>query len=332
MNDRSTRLLLTAELVILAAGAAGCCLLHPAAAVILLACCGMMLAVQEYARYRRTQAVLRICDEIGQILRGAEQITLNSYEEGDLGILSAEIRKMTVRLREQNAALQSEQHFMQESLEDISHQLRTPLTSVMLLLDMMRSPQLTRAQQTENLCELQALLAQMQWLIETLLGLSRLDAGAVHFQQEEIRCRDLIAAAIEPISVTLELKDIAIETDIHEDAAFFGDFPYCTEALVNLLKNCMEHTPTGGTIRIAAQTNAIYTGILITDSGAGIAQDDLPHIFERFYRGGSFAKSGYGIGLAFARKIITAQSGSIQVRNVQPHGAQFDLRFYRSAV
>lgn len=332
MNDRDTRIQIVTEVVILAAGAVGCCFVHPAAAVILLACGGMLLAVQRFFRHRRTRAVLHICDEIGQILQGAEQITLQSYEEGDLGILSAEIRKMTVRLREQNAALQSEQSFMKESLEDISHQLRTPLTSVMLLLDMMRSQQLTKAQQTENLCELQALFAQMQWLIETLLGLSRLEAGAVHFQQEKIRCYDLIAAAIEPISVALELKDIAVETEIQETAAFLGDRPYCTEALVNLLKNCMEHTPAGGTIRITAETNAIYTGILITDSGSGIAPEDLPHIFERFYRGGSFSKAGYGIGLAFARRIITAQNGSIQVRNAQPHGAQFDLRFYRSVV
>ena len=232
----------------------------------------------------------------------------------------------------QNDALRSDKSFMQQAMEDISHQLRTPLTSVMLILDMLRSPDLTGAQQQENLRELQSLLTRMQWLIETLLGVSRLDAGAVRFQQETVHCAKLIEAALEPISVTLELKDIDIQLDLQEDAAFIGDNLYCTEAMVNLLKNCMEHTPEGGCIKIAVQQNAIYTGILITDSGPGIAEKDLPHIFERFYRGTQFSKTGYGIGLSFARQIITAQNGSIQVRNAQPLGAQFDIRFYRTAV
>ena len=221
---------------------------------------------------------------------------------------------------------------MQESLEDISHQLRTPLTSVILLVDLMRKPNLTKAQQYENLQELQSMLSRMQWLIETLLGLSRLDAGSVTFQKSEFSCRTLIADALEPISIALELKNIEVRLEIGEEDKITGDLPYCTEACCNRLKNCMEHTPEGGTITIASETNAIYTGILITDSGSGISEDDLPHVFERFYRGTPFSKTGYGIGLSFARRIITSQGGSIQVRNVAPHGAQFDIRFYHSVV
>ena len=330
MSDHTIQL--AADLLILASGTVVCFLIHPAAAAVLAACGLMLLAVQHFFAYRRKQQILSICDEISQILRGAEEISLPDYDEDELSILAAEIRKMTVRLRMQNDALRHDKSFMQEAMEDISHQLRTPLTSVMLILDMMRSPDLTRMQQHENLRELQTLLSRMQWLIETLLGLSRLEAGAVRFQTETVRCGELIRAALEPITVALELKEIEIKADIQEDASFAGDFQYCTEALVNLLKNCMEHTPQGGCIRIQAQQNAVYTGILITDSGAGIAEADLPHLFERFYRGTQFSKSGYGIGLSFARRIITAQDGSIQVRNAKPNGAQFDIRFYRTTV
>ena len=320
------------HIFIIAAATVICAIIHPASAVVVLAAGLIAEAVHKYYANQRAQQIIGLCDEISRILHGADEVTFDACNEGELSILAAEIRKMTVRLREQNAALRQERGFMQESLEDISHQLRTPLTSVILLADLMRKPNLTKAQQAENLNELLSLLSRMQWLIETLLGLSRLDAGSVSFQKSEFSVRTMIADALEPISIALELKDIAVDIQIDEKATITGDLPYCTEAFCNLLKNCMEHTPEGGSISIQAETTALYQGILITDTGNGIAEDDLPHVFERFYRGNSFSKSGYGIGLAFARRIITAQGGSIQVRNAPPKGAQFDIRFYHSVV
>ena len=258
-------------LVLLAITAAICWLLHPVASVIVL-CTGLTAVfLRKYFDALRRRQISKLCDEISSILHGAEQVTFDSYSEGELSILASEIGKMTASLREQNAALRQERSFMQESLEDISHQLRTPLTSVILLVDLMRKPNLTKAQQYENLQELQSMLSRMQWMIETLLGLSRLDAGSVTFQKTEFSCRTLIADALEPISIALELKDIAVNLDIGDEDKITGDLPYCTEAFCNLLKNCMEHTPEGGTITISSETNAIYTGILITDSGSGIS-------------------------------------------------------------
>ena len=107
---------------------------------------------------------------------------------------------------------------------------------------------------------------------------------------------------------------------------------YLSEAIGNIVKNCIEHTPEGGSISVTAQDNVLYTGITITDSGDGIAPDELPHIFERFYRASEFAKSGYGIGLAFAQRVIAEQNGSLQVRSAIPHGAQFEIRIYKTTV
>ena len=276
----------------------------------------------------RQRRLRRLSDDIGQVMRGAEQISFREYEEGELSILNTEIRKMTVMLREQNAQLRNERQFLKESLEDMSHQLRTPLTSMMLIVERMRRLPKDGTERMKALHELTMLLTRMQWLIETLLTLSRVEAGAVTFRKEPVSCRQLIQAALDPISVALELKGIEVQLHLTEEPAFTGDMQFCTEALGNLLKNCMEHTPEGGCIRISAEQTALYTGITVTDSGEGISQTDLPHLFERFYRGSEFSKTGYGIGLAFAKRVITEQGGSLQARNAEPHGAEFEIRFF----
>ena len=320
------------SLAVTAAGTLLCAVIDMRAAMLLLGTAGVLLVLTALSERHSSAKIHALCDEIGAILNGAERVQFDLFEESEMSILASEVQKMTVCLRAQNSALQKEQVFLKESLEDISHQLRTPLTSMMLILEQLRRPEQNRQTRTAQVQELLSLLSRMQWLIETLLSLSRLDAGAVHFREERVECRRLIADALAPLEIALELKDIAVHTEITGAPAFCGDFAYCTEALENLLKNCMEHTPEGGSIAITAAENSIYTQIVITDSGAGIPETDLPHIFERFYRSSDFAKKGYGIGLAFAQKIITAQRGSVQVRNAAPHGAQFDLRFYKTVV
>lgn len=330
LRGRDLFIKLWVQFLLTAAGAAAAWYFAGIAAAVCTAVTGALLVIADAVFLMRRQAqIAKLSDDISLVLRGADRIALSEYDEGELSILSTEIRKMTVLLREQNTQLRNEKAFLKESLEDISHQLRTPLTSMMLILGMMRRPPADPAQYTENIRELVSLLTRMQWLIETLLNLSRVEAGAVQFRQETVDVRSLIADALEPVSVALELKQIAVQVQIAQEPQFLGDRQYCTEALGNLLKNCMEHTPAGGSIRIHAEQTALYTGITVTDSGKGIAQDDLPHLFERFYRGSEFSKNGYGIGLAFAKRIIAGQNGSLQARNAEPNGAEFELRFFR---
>lgn len=332
LRDPDIRLQLLLHLLLTLAAFIGCLFLSIPAAFLLLFCSLLLLGMQLCFHAKRLKSITHLCDQVDEILHGAEHAEFSEFREGELSILSSEIHKMTVRLREQNAKLSHEQQFMKEAMEDISHQLRTPLTSMMLILGMMRDPELSPGQRMEYYQELYGLLTRMQWLIETMLTISRLDAGAVKFQKTQISCKALIASAIEPLSIAMELKDIRTQIEIDGAPEFWGDFQYCTEALSNLLKNCMEHTPQGGSISIKAAENSIYTEILVTDSGNGIAEQDLPHIFERFYRSSEFARNGYGIGLSFARNVIAAQNGSLQVRNAVPHGAQFELRFYKTTV
>lgn len=313
-------------------GTAGCAYFSIPSAIIFAAAFLIIFISTEIYRRKRRNITISLCDDIDRILRGDDKVIFEDYSNDDLSILTAEIHKMTLRLREQNSALSEEKQFMKESLEDISHQLRTPLTSAVLLLEMLRKPDLPRSKKSEYMQELYSLTTRMKWLIETLLGLSRIDAGAVQFRTQEIICRDIIADALEPVSIALEIKDIAVEVTGDTDCTFKGDRQYFAEAMLNLLKNCMEHTPEGGKIVINVLNNPIYTGITITDSGNGFDEAELPHIFERFYRSHDSSQSGYGIGLAFARRIVTAQNGSLQALNSPEGGACFDMRIYRQTV
>ena len=299
-------------------------------ALILLVVCVSIFAVQAYFQNVRKKEILSLCDKIDEILNGSEHTNFDEFQEGEISILSAEIHKMTIRIREQNSALLKEKQFMKESLEDMSHQLRTPLTTMIVILGMLREPDLSKSDRMEHVRELYSLLSRMQWMLETLLRISRLDAGAVSFQKQEFSVRELIKNAVEPIEISLELKNITLTTEIESNPLLNGDLMYMTEALLNILKNCMEHTPPNGAIKIQVQENPLYTGIIITDTGNGISQQDLPHLFERFYRGEEFSRKGFGLGLAFAQKIITSQHGSIQAKNADPHGALFDIRIYKT--
>ena len=328
MRSPETRRAVIVQLTATVVSFVGCLFLSVPAAFVLLAVSAVIIFVQFRLLTKRSEMLLKLCGEIDEILRGADKADFSEYREGELSILSDEIRKMTVRLREQNSALYKDSQFMKEALEDMSHQLRTPLTAMLLVLGMLREPELTAQQRAEHIRELHRLLSRMQWMLETMLGLSRLEAGAVEFKAEEIPVNELITEALEPLSISIELKNITVSTEIEGTPVFRADKQYCTEALVNILKNCMEHTPDDGTIKISAAENAVYTGITVTDSGGGIPEEELPRIFERFFRGSEFGKNGYGIGLAFARKIIALQNGSLQVRNAPPLGAEFEIRMY----
>ena len=316
--------------ILITAAAAGFCAFYSIPCAVAAAVLSAALFVlYEIQLSQRRDRIMQLCDDIDRILHGDEQIRFDEYREGELSVLAAEIHKMTVRLREQNAALHREKQFAKEALEDISHQLRTPLTSVMMILGLMRAPGLTEQERAADLRDLYALLQHMKWLIETMLSLSRIEAAAVHFAREQVSCAALIARAAETVSVTAELKGVALRTQIEGDPVFVGDLHYTAEALVNLLKNAIEHTPAGGSVTVTASGSNLAVNITIADTGAGIPEQELPHIFERFYRSAEYTKNGFGIGLAFAKKVISAQEGSLRAANQRTGGAVFEIRFYR---
>lgn len=297
-----------------------------AAGLLVTAVCaafGTAFFVFTHARYER---IARLSDEIDLVLHHAEHLSIAQSDEGELSILQSEITKMTLRIREQNKALLREKELLADSLADIAHQLRTPLTSANLILSLLANAP-DEAGQKALLREAEELLVRMDWLITSLLKLSRLDAGIVAFQREPVDVAHLLRTALRPLLIPMELHDITVHTGVPEGAVLQGDPGWLSEAIQNILKNCMESVGDHGSIRIACEDTALYTEITVHDSGAGFAPDDLPRLFDRFYRGKSANASGYGIGLALCKRIIAQQDATIVAKNHPQGGAVFILRF-----
>ena len=178
--------------------------------------------------------------------------------------------------------------------------------------------------------ELYELLGRIDWLITTLLKISKLDAGTVSFNKETVSLETLIKRSCSPLLIPMELH--GQELIIRADGNFYGDPAWTSEAVSNIVKNCMEHTPDGGRIEINAAENALYSEIVIKDNGTGISPEDLPHIFERFYKGKDSDGKSFGIGLALSRMIIAGQKGTVKAENRKNAGAMFTLRFYKGTV
>lgn len=279
---------------------------------------------------RRYDRLAALAGEIDNVLHGEQALSLDRYAEGELAILHSEIYKMTVRLREQQQRLLDDKIYLADSIADISHQLRTPLTSINLLLELLSDPAISAARHQELTRELYDLLSRIDWLIITLLKLSKLDAGTVQFKKETLPLEALLRQAASPLLIPMELRQQ--ELSLVAEGTFSGDAAWTCEALGNILKNCMEHTPTGGCLTVTASENTLYTEILIADNGHGIDKDDLPHIFERFYKGKHADSKSFGIGLALAHRIITGQQGTVKAENGVDGGAVFTIRFYKGIV
>ncbi|MBU5439839.1 HAMP domain-containing histidine kinase [Tissierella sp. MSJ-40] len=275
------------------------------------------------ARYK---SIAQISDQIDLVLHNADHLYIGESDEGELSILQSEITKMTLRIREQNDALKKEKEHLADSLADIAHQLRTPLTSVNLILSLLENNP-DENQRKAFVREIEELLVQMDWLITSLLKLSRLDSGIVVFQREQIDVNNLICAALRPFLISMELHDIALHTDVPKGIIIEGDSAWLSEAIQNILKNCMESAGDNGKIEIVCTDNPLFTEIAIHDSGTGFEKKDLPCLFDRFYRGKNAGATGYGIGLALCKMIITRQGGTITAKNHPQGGAIFAIRF-----
>lgn len=300
--------------------------IHPAAAALILALAasfGIVFFLFTRARYR---SIAHISHEIDQVLHNTEHIYISESEEGELSILQSEITKMTLRIREQNDALKKEKKHLADSLADIAHQLRTPLTSANIILSLLANTSDIKKRKS-LVRETEDLFIQMDRLLTSLLKLSRLDAGIVVFQKDQIQMDSLIKSSLRPFLIPMELHNISLQMTLPEGITIEGDGDWLSEALQNILKNCMEGVGDNGSIEIACEDNPIFTQITIRDSGPGFREEDLPFLFERFYRSPESNAAGYGIGLALCKTVITRQGGSITAKNHPQGGALFSIRF-----
>lgn len=300
--------------------------IHPAAGILALASSAAFGTVFFAFTNARYKSLARISNQIDLVLHYADRLYIGESDEGELSILNSEITKMTLRIREQNDALKKEKEHLADSLADIAHQLRTPLTSANLILSLLENTS-DENERKAFLRETEELLVRMDWLLTSLLKLSRLDAGIVVFQKERVDVNHLLRAALRPLLIPMELHNICVQIDTPEGIEICGDFGWLLEAIQNILKNCMESAGDNGRIEMICTDNPLFTEIAIHDSGAGFDKEDLPNLFNRFYRGKSANATGYGIGLALCKKIVIRQGGTITAKNHLKGGALFAIRF-----
>ena len=305
----------------------GIYLWNPICVMPVLVICTILNGVHLVSTYRRYRRIQELSTDINRILHEDVHLSFEKYEEGELAILESEVQKMVIRLREQQGQLLADKKYLADSIADISHQIRTPLTSINLLVSFLSEPDITEEKRQKTIRELYELLSRIDWLITTLLKISKLDAGTIQLKQEEMTMKELIKQSVEPLLVPIELR--GQELQIAAKGHFVGDANWTSEAIGNIVKNCMEHTPAGGTLHIQASENTLYQEIIIEDTGCGIAPEDLPHIFERFYKGKNSSDKSFGVGLALARGIINTQNGTVKAENRKESGAKFTIRFYK---
>lgn len=331
LNEPDIRRGILADIGIGAAVSAVSFSLGIAAGIAALASCIIYTVIHAITNVRRYRAIARLSNSIDRILHGQDEILFTDSREGELAILTSEVTKMTVRLREQTDALAADKVRLTDAIADISHQLRTPLTSMNLTVSLLSEDGLSDERRLRLTRDLSRSLRRIDWLIDALLKISKIDAGTVGFRSERVSVAELIRRAAAPLMIPMELRgqEILVHADSEE---YTGDMQWSVEAIGNILKNCVEHTPEGGSIEISSTENALFTEIVISDSGAGFTPGDIPHLFERFYRGKNADAASVGIGLALARTVITAQNGTVAASNGKNGGAQFTVRFYKKIV
>lgn len=289
---------------------------------------GMVFLFLTFCRYC---TIRKFSSEIESVLHKKTIYKIEDYREGELSILRCEVNKVLDLLKIRTDELQAEKLFLADSLADISHQLKTPLTSLNLIQSLLLE-EITETKRQELLKEMRRLTDRLRWLTDSLLKISKLDAGTAQFEQENVNVKELLQDASEAILIPMDIKNQSLVLDIADELSFLGDKKWSTEAIGNILKNCMEHTNEGGKIWIRAKENPMYLELVIEDNGAGIDKEDLPHLFERFYRGKNSAADSVGIGLALSRMILKSENGSIKAENRSEGGARFIIKLYKGII
>lgn len=297
--------------------------------VFLVFCLMSSFLVFTQYRYRRLR---QLNDAMRRIREGDNTLNLETYEEGELSILNSEIYKVTVQLREKAEALQENQKFLSTSLSDISHQLKTPLTSMTMMIDLLQDVELNSDKQKEFTQLVSQQLTRMSWLTQALLKMAKLEGHAVDFAILPVSLHSLLMKSLSQLEVEMMKQQIEWQLDCPDHFMMNLDESWMAEALSNILRNCTQHTPQGGQIRISCTNNPLLQQIVIEDTGEGIDSQDLPHLFERFYKGKNSKADSVGIGLAMSKQIIEAQGGSIVVESHLHQGSRFIIRFAQQVI
>lgn len=252
-------------------------------------------------------------------INAGKDVEIISQKEDMFSLLQDEICKTVTEMKIAKDTAVNERIEFADSLANISHQIKTPITNISLI---------TQVDSSENSSAINKHIKRMSRLVESLLLMSKIDAGVLELKKNEVDVYTLLELSVEELGQNINQKNIQIELPNYSDVSFLGDMDWSMEAFINIIKNCAEHTPENGKISFDYSVNPLYTEITISDNGTGFVKEDLKNVFKRFYQGRN-SKGGLGIGLSIAKSIIEMQNGFITAENVKNGGAQFNIRFYR---
>lgn len=246
--------------------------------------------------------------------------------EDDFSMLEDEIYKTVTELKTTKESALRERNNLSDNLADISHQLKTPIAAMSLMVQLIDS---VSEEDKAYIDKLKLQLDRIQYLVATLLKLSKIDSGVILFEKDNIDIYSLLCQTTEQMEPITIAKNQIIEFDETININIVGDRNWIVEAISNILKNCCEHTPIGGHINILYNDNPLYGEIIISDNGHGFHKEDIPHLFKRFYKGKNSDKNSLGIGLALSKSIIESQNGMIKAENNPSGGGKFIIKFYK---
>lgn len=268
---------------------------------------------------------------IGEINRKNYSLHIKDNTEDDFTLLRNELYKITIMLKEQAIKEKSDKEAIQNSVSDISHQIKTPLTSISIMLDnIAENSEMEQHTKDKFIYEIRRQIDWINWLVISLLKLSRLEAGTVELKKEEIIVADFIAEMQHNLAIPLEIKNQVIIVNGDVKAKLIADKNWQLEAITNIVKNCIEHTKENKKIHILFVETMFYTKIVIKDEGEGIPKEEIKHIFERFYKGKNSSENSVGIGLALAKSIIEKQGGFINVQSKLNEGTTFEIKYMKN--
>lgn len=282
-------------------------------------------------RAKRRKELDELIDFLTKVQDRDEFPDLGLEAEGRMLILRSEIYKLASTLQEQYAGEVKKNTYMADMLSNISHQIKTPLTAINLMTDALKNSNMDEAQRRRCIANIEDQTDHITWLVRTLLTLAEIDAGVLVMKKEKAKVSELVGNIVSGIAVEADIKDVSIDINVSSGDVISCDKRWMSEALLNIIKNSLQHTEPGGYIKISSEDNNLSTNIRIEDNGCGISKKDLPHIFDRFYHGEKSDPNSNGIGLSLAKQIINSQNGTVSCESEEGRGTIFEIRMYKSA-
>lgn len=280
--------------------------------------------------HSESKKINEITKYIEEINRGNYKLNIEENTEDELSILKNELYKITIMLKEVAENSQKDKTTLKDSLSDISHQIKTPITSILIMLDNILSDEnMPEDIKKDFIKDIKREIKNIKFLVESILKLSKIDSNSIKFIKKEVFIKDIINEAVKNVSMLSELKNIEIIVSGDDSIKTICDLKWQVEAITNILKNCIEHSYENRKIYINYNQNNMYTELKIEDNGTGIDAKDLPHIFERFYKGKNSSSDSVGIGLALSKSIIESNNGYIQVDSKLNKGTTFIIKYLK---